>query len=284
MIVCSKRAFLNVVTQLFDRDTLLNANYYILDHTGTVVNLDDYMKFNPETGEYEPANTVRSADCAYTKYFIKVDSLKNLDPTPFQNQILSGSVDKARKEFINFINQPSRLSTVLKLLATDIRGNGLQICIMYDFQSILYFGDIICEYLAKNFGYDVILVDAVYHSGVKWTPKYAGDAEFSKQMKKHIYDYDLVTTIQSFQSQSYSNCKQNLESIFFTFSIPQILYVHQLLYPDQQLPWNNLTREQLIDVLIEKITYNMERPNPNQPQMNMWYSDETDFNKYIDQY
>ena len=31
MILCSKRAFLNVLTQIWTRDLLLNANYYILD-------------------------------------------------------------------------------------------------------------------------------------------------------------------------------------------------------------------------------------------------------------
>ena len=33
MIIVSKRCYLNILTQLLDRDTLINANYYILDQT-----------------------------------------------------------------------------------------------------------------------------------------------------------------------------------------------------------------------------------------------------------
>ena len=90
MILCSKIAFLNVLTQLMDYDTLLGSTYYTPDagimaqSRGKAVNLGETFKFD-ETGSLvqEVTNLSGSTMTQFNIY----SYCPTLDPLVFSNHI-----------------------------------------------------------------------------------------------------------------------------------------------------------------------------------------------------
>ena len=73
MIVTSKRCFLNILTQLWSVDQLINANYYVGDQRAVngIANINDRVTLN-EYGQVMIDGSVESVTSFGSGYHIKI--------------------------------------------------------------------------------------------------------------------------------------------------------------------------------------------------------------------
>ena len=78
MIITSKRCFLNILTQLMDANTLLNATYYMVDSKSASgnVNIDETLKYDENGNLTVVNNTTTSMFGAMSRYHINYSKVK----------------------------------------------------------------------------------------------------------------------------------------------------------------------------------------------------------------
>ena len=280
MIVCSKKCFLNVLTQLMDKNTILQANYYIADvkTPNGVAQIGDCISYDDEghlvTNSAMVAADALRAPAAIGKYFIKYGT-GELDPTPFLTSMLMG----VQMNYANSVdlliqhlnNTDTLLATYEFLFSHPVRGNGLQILIFNDERFINDYVYLVCEYLCRNFGVDITYIDPAYHN-VKGSTEYkCPDIEFAKKTIRDLRDVKLLVEfnrVVSFAGADES--MSNLTTWLSAFNIQDLIYLYNLIFPQDPLPPDNYTIDHLKQIIIMKTTQNL----PKNPFTNLHMSDD----------
>ena len=204
MIVCSKKCFLNILTQLMDKETLINANYYILDQvdeSGLTTSLyTDSMRYD-EFGRLvvEKDKSVSLGSKKVSRFNVTYSN--RLNPDSFAHVLYDpDNVDAVKnqiKKYTEMLESPDVNRDLYNLLFRDIlKGNGLQIIIMSNSDNLKYFGNALCESLSKNFGVDITFVDAKYCKNVVGNKvQYKGNKERAKKYIEAVIEYDLMARL-----------------------------------------------------------------------------------------
>lgn len=280
MIVTSKRCFLNILTQLWTPERLLNANYYV----GDQVAVNGFANFNEQYGFNEYGQMVsksdpsRAASPFASQWHIKMS--KCLDPEPFRaQQLIMGSSENdygsPEERFIHsHLNNPDTFLSVYNFLFKDpLEGNGIQILIFNDDPNLLDFGHIICQYLSMNFGVDIVFIDPQYRPKCRGCTTYTGDKQMGQKTLKDIRDYDLLFNFNQAVSQSsYFNTVNNVRVFLGELDINDTMYLYTLLFPNDPLPPGNYTIDHVREIIIGRCTAStMDRKLPNL-LLNDWQS------------
>lgn len=256
MIFTSKRCYLNILTQLMSKDKLLNANYYMLDQLNNNYHMNN-VKFN-ESDQIVPDDIPDlSFDSGLSKYNINIPSSSLLDPTPFEtNLLVSGgnNADTVVSKFVKSLNQPDTLLMVYDFLfRKKTKGNNLQIVMYNCDETIIRYGHLICQYLSHNFGCDIIFVDAQYRQrDLVGQPNYVGNKANAEKIIKEIRDFDIKSKfLQMVQGGvRIDNTANNLTTWLAQFDFHNLVYIYNLLWPDDPLPPDNYTVERMIQIII----------------------------------
>lgn len=286
MILCSKAAYLNILTQLMTADQLLKANYYIIDerHQPGLANLVDNVGIN-DYGNVEVFGDTLGEQ-ALTQYNIQKHNC--LDPEPYKAQALMGAIDGIAPEerYIQILNKPDTFRDVYNFIfRKQLKGNGLQIVIMNDKENMWQFGHIIAQYLSMNFGVDINYIDPKYVSNGKCRgqQQYVGDKSRVATLLKSIKDYDLSVSFQQALSQTQlSHNTANLEAFLGGFKFEDLIYLHNLIFPESPLPPGQYTMDDLKIRIIGRTTGGLVN-NQNQMQNLFTWTDAVDMRDFIEQ-
>lgn len=253
MILCSKRVFLNVLTQLWTRDLLLNANYFILDQPGKTA---ERVSFNDE-------NNVQISSGALTatsKYNIKHSTV--LNPQVYKTSLISNTQKNFRTDeervydtVISNLNRDSTKSEVYRELFTNpLKGNNIQVCIYLNDDNVIEFGNIICQYLSYNFGCDIIFLDAMCRRTVYGQGYYPGNKFNGKRLSEYLPDYNLIADFSKNISSTKVFSASNLTVWLNYRDWNTLMRLYNLLFPNEPLPPGEYTEEMLRDIIRVKAT------------------------------
>ena len=290
MIFTSKRCYLNILTQLMSKDKLINANYYLLDQENNINQLNN-VKFN---GSYQIVPEIDdmlldlSVDEGLSRYNISIPPSRILDPAPFEtNLLVSGgnNVDTVVSKFVKSLNQPDTLLMVYNFMfRKKTNGNNLQIVMYNSDETVVNYGHLICQYLSHNFGCDIIFVDAQYRQrDLVGQPKYVGNKANAEKVMKEVRDFDIKSAYLQMVSGGVrlDNTNNNLTTWLAQFDFHNLVYIYNLLWPDDPLPPDNYTVERMIQIIISASVSSFgER---KQSVFDSMYSMST-FNEILDQY
>jgi hypothetical protein len=288
MIVTSKRCYLNIVTQYCDLNTLLNANYYIADvrtPNGLINFAEDSLKYD-ENGQLTVENqiTIPHTMMAMGKYNIKYGN-GELDPTPYIANVLVSIGEEYTDPVDRFIKHLNDTDTVLStynfLFKNQLQGNGLQILIFNDEDTVKNYVHIVCEYLAHIFGCDITFIDPQCRPEVKGKATYKGiEKSIAEKNIMDIRDCDLLISFNQAVTHTtdFSSCVNNLISFLSGFDFPQTVHLYELLFPNDPLPPDNYTAEHIKQIIIGRVSSDAPKNNFN----NIILTE--DFNKFLERY
>lgn len=292
MIICSKRVFLNVLTQIWNKDTLLNANYFILD-PGSDFKNNNNNKPAQDKWVYEGNKLTQLKQRsvrAYSQYFIKYLDTDCLDPTAFMTTILTQTHDSSEKTSYaavqQYLNQDSVKSKVMDALFKDeLKGNEIQVCIYNDEDIVIEFGNLICSYLAYNFGADVIFLDPMCRNNVHGQGYYPGNKQVGMQTVQHLRDYNLLDNFST--NLTTSNLIHNTSNLGVWLGKKdfETLYrLYHLLFPNEPLPPGQYTKEMLEKIIEGKVSESMPVVNPDSQTGKLIYSTQDLFSTMMDEF
>jgi hypothetical protein len=263
MIVCSKRVFLNVLTQFLDANTLLNANYYIADQTtrNGIAQMSDNISINGD-GEY----TIKTdsgvvGQLKLTPYHIHYGN-DAMSPISLMSKLMLEQTGMDIEQmFKNQLMTKDNVRDIYNFLYSDkSKGNGLRILIYVNDTCVPYMY-IVCEYISQMFGEDITFIDKQYRNDIRGQVQYAGNKENAVRVLNEIKDYIVIKDIIDLASNyqyGYSG-DNNLTVYFDTFDIPQLFKIYELLFPTEPLTPGNYTKDHIIHIIVEKLKFNFPK-------------------------
>ena len=272
MIVSSQTCFLNILTQMYPKETLLNAAYYIADLTGpggmshlNPNNIENQMLYTDETTyKYnEDGQLVKTGSP------VRLDTLQKyhitytngaLNPTSLMTTLKLGPELSRLSPQMRFVKTLQQTECAIEiyhdLFFTKPRGNGLQILIYTNDNICCDFGWITCEYLSSCFGADIIFIDAKYRKKIAPQSKfeYKGNKEYAMNTYlPWIRDTELIDRFKT--NLTHSNlreCMSNITSMLNVMNWAQLIHLYNLIWPMDPLPQGNYSVEQLKEIIIHK--------------------------------
>lgn len=230
------------------------------------INMSDSIRYN-EYGQLVEDHTIANVPVnAIGKYNIKYHG-GSLNPEPFRAECLMGindDVSSSYDKFIKNLNNPDSMVEVYNLLYKDeLKGNGLQILIYFDDPNLLNYGNIVCQYLAHNFGSDIIFIDPQYRPNCRGYTQYTGNKTNAMKTIQDIRDYSLLLNFsQAVSAASIYNTASNLTVFLSEFTFEQIVYLYNLLFPNDPLPPGNYTIDHIKQIIIGRASESVSsRPN-----------------------
>lgn len=266
MIFCSRRVFLNVVTQLMDAPTLLNANYFIVDQPrpDARVQINDIPKMGEDGSVvFEPdldfANIPEPV--GMHQYFITYSTA--IDPQPYFGIVTASGKNDFRtpeEKFAQYLMQTDvQIRIYQDIYQKKLEGNGLQILIMNSDYGVELCGHLICSFLAEVFGSDVTFIDPKYRPKTKGQLQYTGNKAYAEQHIRELRDFIFLKYVDSLVDMSrFGGSLNNLMTmpIFSNPDVPMedLFHAYNLLFPQDPLPAGNYTREHLRQIIIGRLT------------------------------
>lgn len=271
MIVTSKRCFLNVVTQFYPKESLLNATYYIADLTGpggishlnsrnNTAYMEDSTFLYGEDGQlHKTGPPVSSA--ALQKYHINYTE-GSLNPTSLLtstkvNMDMNSMTRDPETRFRTALSDTdTHIAVYEDLFRHELRGNGLQFLIYMNDQICCQFAHITCEYLSQCFGADITFIDKLcgrtdVHPQAK--AQYPGNKEYAKRFIPWVRDQELLSRFEAALTKSdFSSSVNNLAALLNVCDAAGLLHMYQLIWPNDPLPPGNYTAEHLKEIIISK--------------------------------
>lgn len=263
MLVCTKRVFLNIVTQILNADTILNANYYLGDQctpNGTMSTVDTSYTYN------ESGQLIINSQCSGKAAFVKKYNINygndSLDPTCYISQTVQAVSNKSIEElFSQHLLEEDTMSAVHSFLyATGLKGNGLKILI-YRREQIIPYIPILCDYLSALFGEDITFLDPMYRpefAGLK--TQYVGNKEKAKETFAFLQKFNLFKLIRDtiWNIENGLAGFENLEQTLGAFTFEQLFEIYHIMFPNNPLPAGRYSQEQLMYIIMsmtrEKVT------------------------------
>ena len=255
MIVCSKRVFLNILTQLMDAQTLINANYCLGDQTtpnGGTTTIDMGYHYN-EDGQLmmDSAPQVKSA-------FVKTYNINygndSLNPQCYISQTATSVSNKSVEELFteHLLSDETLAATHSFIYAPGLKGNGLRILI-YRQEESLPFVPIICDYLSTLFGEDITFLDPMYRRELMHLrSQYVGNKEKAKETIEFVQNYKTYAMIRDtvWNIENGLGGFENLEQTLGAFSFEQLFKIYQMMFPNNPLPAGRYSQEQLMHIIM----------------------------------
>lgn len=260
LFVVTKRVFLNVLTQLMDAQTLVDANYYIADqaskdgNSGTGANSCEEYYYN-DKGELCSRPFVMIGSSNLTPYHVTYNT-GVMDPTKLNSQILTSTLGRTPFESYHnmLISNEGLLDTYQFLYEKKPVGNEQRFLIFTRDTSLPYM-HIVCEYISRYFGEDVVFVDREYRSDVPGNVNYTGDRENAMSIFPKIRVYKTLKNIEELVTDYQYNVKDraNLETYFSVLPIEELFRLHEILFPHDPLQPGNYTQDQVAYIITEKL-------------------------------
>ena len=266
MIFCSRRVFLNVVTQLLDLDTLLNANYFLVDQikpTGYAnidgdephIGADGSITFDQPSLDFDiPQNN----GMGMHQYFINYSRV--LDVSPFFGMTtasIRNDFTRPEEKVINHLKMTeTEISVYQTIFQKQLQGNGLQILIMQSDIGVQLCGDIICSFLSEVFGADVYFIDPKYRPKTRGKLQYTGNKAFAEQHIRELRDMIFCISVQNMlDSIKFGSGYANLEALFDNqnLTIEDMFHAYQLLFPNDRLPEGNYSIPHMKQLIIGRL-------------------------------
>ena len=263
MIVCSKRVYLNILTQLLDVNTLLNANYYIADQTtrNGLAQLSDNITMN-EDGCYTINPVVINVPAMHPYHILYNGDV--LSPIALMSQLmLDNTGQSVESMFKQQLMNNDSLTHVYDFMYKDKpKGNGLRILLFVNDSSTPYI-HIVCEYLSEFFGEDITFIDKQYRNDIIGQVQYQGNKQRAMQVFREIRDYQLLKSIVDLASnyQYGFNDNTNLDTFFETMEVPQLFYTYERLFPNEPLPVGNYTKDHMMHIITSKLQHIFPQQN-----------------------
>lgn len=293
MIVCSQTCFLNILTQLYPKEVLLNAAYYIADLTGPggMSHLDPNKienqmmseeivnyKYDSDGNLVQTGAPVKSVD-VLQKYHVNYTN-GALNPTSLLTATRIGPETVKLSPEMRFVrslqNTESAIEVYHDLFFQEPRGNGLQILIYTNDKLCCEFGWITCEYLSSCFGADIMYIDAKYRKKIAPQSKfeYKGNKEFAwNTFIPRIRDAELLDSFENNMTKSnLRECTNNITAKLNVMNWAQLIHLYELLCPMDPLPQGNYTVEQLREIIMYKCI-GMRKPTMFDKFDNLYASD-----------
>lgn len=289
MILCSKRAFLNVLTQLWTRDLLLNANYYILDSPFGSSSMPRTKIRASDSGGFEVFNDLntKNALAACSGYHIHYIEGDALNPSVYETTIITEGIESnVYQAIINELDKNSTKSAVHECLFDKaLDGNKIQICIYFSDKNIIEYGNLICQYLAKNFGCDIVFLDYLCRSNIHGQAFYQGDKVNAIQVINQLRDYNLLKDFETnYGTDGTVSGAANLDVWMKHKEWDELYHLYQLLFPNEPLAPGEYTDEMLKRIIIGKVNRGQEKVNRDTGVGNLIYSTSDIFGDILDQY
>lgn len=261
-----------------DANTLLNANYYMLDITSPDgnVHISDGLKYD-DNGQLTVTNdTIEVSPVTINQYYIKYGN-RELDPAPFVTTTLMCTKNEFNDPYSLFQKHLNNTDTMLAvyefIFRHELRGNKLQILIISDDETVCDFGDMICQYLAHNFGADITFIDPSYRPNVHGQSTYTGDKAFAQKNIQDIRDAQLVIAFNQILSQTgYDESLSNLTVWLNAFDFNNLIHLYNLLFSNDPLPPDNYTADHIKQIIIGRVAQTL--PKNSNPFQNLYMSDE----------
>lgn len=261
MIFCSRRVFLNVVTQLLDLDTLLNANYFLVDQikpTGYASISDEPHIGSDGEWTFSQGLDFTPASAGMHQYFISYSRI--FDAAPYFGAVtasIKNDFSTPEERFINHLNNPeAQIAIYQELFQKKLQGNNLQIMIMQDDRAVEMCGHIICTFLSEEFGADISFIDPKYRPRTYGRLQYNGNKIRGRQHITEIRDIIFRTAIESaLSAANFGNGEANLMAFFENsdLSIEDMFHAYHLLFPNDQLPSGNYTIPHMKQLIIGRL-------------------------------
>lgn len=265
MIVTSKRCYLNILTQIMTKDQLLEAQYYIADLTdgslgGSKNNSSNISGVTQdEDGNYVPVQQNQTQDPRFkmSKFDITYGD-GSLSPTVFQTTFsLRGETEAVPNPVGRFVNHINNTPEVYLRLYRDLvqrsEPDKLQIMIFYDEETVKHYVHHVCELLSNSFGFDIIFIDPQYRQ-VDGRVNYVGNKVRAEQVIHEVRDFSLLKAFEAADCQTSDIAsKSNLTSYLCGFeTCEDLIYLYNLLWPEDPLPAGNYILEDLREIIIRK--------------------------------
>lgn len=278
MIVCSQTCFLNCLTQLMDKDTILKANYYMADTVGpgNIAHLNpdnanfQMMHINPNSDDdmdpvfkYEDGELVKTGQppviCETTSQYNIKYMRGALNPSNALTHMPVGGELQPRSTEERFISRLQDIDVAVEiyedLFYHKPKGNGLQILIYSNDKLCTKYGWIACEYLSSCFGADVIFIDAIYRTKIAKQAKrqYVGNKQYGTQFVQRIRDEKFIRSIRrAITSAGIRETVANITKDIVRLDWPSLIHAYNILWPNDPLPQGNYSEEQLREIIIHK--------------------------------
>lgn len=280
MIFCSRRVFLNIVSQMLDLETLLNANYFLVDQaepaTGYQPTFDtDYPVLDQNgalTFEHGGLDfSTKETRKGMHQYFIHYSRV--FDASPYFGMVaasIKNDYSTPEEMFVDHLKTTdTQIAVYQDIFQQRLNGNGLQILIMADDYGCQFFGDIICTYLSQLYGADIKFIDPQYRPYTKGNIEYLGDKEYAKKHIQWLRDMNLVKAVRLMADSVTGDGYYNLEALFGSedLTIEDLFHAHSILFPDDRLPPGNYTKDHMKRMLIGRIMDSLGG-NQNQRMIN----------------
>lgn len=254
MILCSRRVFLNVLTQIWTRDLLLNANYYILDPAFSGGKSQTKIRATDKGYErYNEGNTARAfaSSSGYNIHYIEGNVL---NPSVYETTLATnGIVDNVYQLVIQELEKDSTKYAIhSSLFEKPLEGNKIQICIYFSENTVNDYGNLICQYLSYNFGADIIFMDYLCRSNVRGQAFYQGNKLNAVNVIKQVRDYNLIDDFKQNLTSNNLSKSANLRVFLRHKEWDELIYLYGLLFPDEPLTPGDYTDEMLKDIIIGK--------------------------------
>lgn len=256
MIVCSKRAFLNVLTQLLSKDELLSANYYIADQANRngIVRTDDMLTLNDD-GEYVLQTAVKSQAPTLNPYnIIYGDNI--ISPASCISLVLSDMANGTPFDCYksHLLANDTMISMYRLLHKTKVRGNGLKIMI-FAVDNHAEMMHIMCEYLSEMFGEDITFLDKYYRNDIPGKTTYIGNKQHADIVLRYIEEMILISDIHdmAISYQGGYGGDANLDAYLNAFEIPQLFHIYETIWGNNPLPPGDYTKERIIHIIKSRI-------------------------------
>lgn len=275
MIVTSKRCFINCVAQFMDRQTLKDANYYIIDVSNSntrLVNFNKEVVFDPETGQQVireipvPNQHHQSISQYHIRYSPgaggldpRTNILSSTSGTTIGSDYTNNGIDEAKalKIYQDYLMEPDVIGAVYDWFHGDYnapRGNGLMIAIICEEDNVRVFGHTICQYISNVIGDDVEFIDPqVRPLMVPGFPNYKGNKEMAEKILRDQRDSRLLKQlIENVSMMGYAETRSNFMTFLNMLGPAQLIHLYELAFPNDPLPPGNYTTDQLKRILIGK--------------------------------
>ena len=255
MIVCSKRAFLNILTQLMDANMLLNANYYIADQVSRngLATIGSTFDINDDGG-YVINNSVKPVAPSLNPYHVNYGT-GDLSPEQILSHTLAGVTKQPPSVmFKNKLLTKDCMISTYRFLAQSPKGNGLQIMIFVNDASIPYVY-IVCEYLSQLFGFDITFVDKQYRNDIPGYVEYKGNRDKAREVERNIREWMLLNDIMDVSSNyqyGYGGA-ENIKTFLRTFDVPELFHIHDLIFINDRLEPGNYDKERIVHIIASKL-------------------------------
>jgi hypothetical protein len=249
---------------MMDANTLINANYYIADQPtrNGIAQMSDNISLNQD-GQYVLKHDTVPTGVTLNPYHIKYGE-DVLSPLALMAQIMLEKTGKSVEDMFKeqLMNNDALLKTYTFLYHDKPKGNGLRFLIFVN-DSCVPFIHIVCEYISSLFGEDLMFIDRQYRNDIKGTVQYVGNKQKAVQVINELRDYQMLKGIIDLASNfkyGYGDMT-NLEQYFNAFTVPQLFYVYEKIFPTEPLAPGNYTKEHMIYIITRKLAHAFPQTN-----------------------